>query len=185
MTELLLDRIAASTLRPDESWQVFRAVLEALARPGNVVSLPKERLDQTPAVLLPMLSLADLGTPITVLDDGEGWAEVVGTATSAPAAPLGQARLVGATRTVTTGELRAMARGSAFAPEESALVCLAVPELEGAGWVLSGPGVSGTTRMTGLDGIESGRAGIDLLLVTPDGRMAGIPRSTTIEKEEV
>ncbi|NMO49983.1 phosphonate C-P lyase system protein PhnH [Actinoplanes sp. TBRC 11911] len=185
MTEVLLDRIAASTLRPDESWQVFRAVLDALARPGTVVALPKERLDLTPAALLPMLSLADLGTPITVLDDDEGWAEIVGTATSAPAAPLGQARLVAATRTVTPGELRAMARGSAFAPEESALVSLSVPELEGTGWTLSGPGVSGIARLAGLDGIVSGRAGLDLLLVTPDGRMAGIPRSTTIDKEDV
>jgi len=192
MTGLLLDRIAAATLRPEESRHVFRAVLDALSRPGRVVTLPRERVETTPAVLLPVLALADLGTGVAVLDEGEDWADVVGVVTSAPAAPVATARFVVATRPVTAAELRTMCRGSAFAPEDGALVCLAVSEVEGDDWVLSGPGVPGTTALSGVDGLRPARAelvagfpaGIDLLLITPDGRMAGIPRSTTIEGKD-
>ncbi|WP_020673039.1 phosphonate C-P lyase system protein PhnH [Amycolatopsis nigrescens] len=186
MTGLVLDRIAAATLRPDESRQVFRAVLDALSRPGHVVALPTE---STPAVLLPVLALADLGTGVAVLDDGEDWTEVVGVVTSAPAAPLEQARFVAATRPVTADELRAVCRGSALAPEDGALVCLPVSEVDGDNWAVTGPGVAGTASVSGVDGLLAARAeavagfpaGIDLLLIAPDGRMTGIPRSTTVE----
>ncbi|GAB3562345.1 phosphonate C-P lyase system protein PhnH [Amycolatopsis endophytica] len=183
----VLDRIAAATLRPDESRTVFRAVLDALSRPGRVVTLPAD--GSTPAVLLPVLALADLGTGVAVLDDGEDWADVIGVVTSSPAVPPATARFVAATRPMTPAELRTVRRGSALAPEEGALVCLSVPELDGTDWTLTGPGVDGSSRLSGVDGLREARAeavsgfpaGIDLLLITRDGRMAGIPRSTTIE----
>ncbi|WP_236792739.1 phosphonate C-P lyase system protein PhnH [Amycolatopsis sp. GM8] len=186
----ILDRIAAATLRPDESRQVFRAVLDALSRPGRIVRLPER--PGVPAVLLPVLALADLGTTVAVLDEGEDWADAVGVVTSAPAAETGSARFVAATRPMTGDELRAVGRGSAFAPEEGALVCLAVSEVDGEDWELSGPGIPGTVRLSGVDGLLAARAeavagypaGIDLLLIAPDGRMAGIPRTTVIEGSE-
>lgn len=184
---LALDRIAAATLRPAESQRVFRAVLAALSRPGRIVPLPTD--SPVPAALLPLLALADLGTGIAVLDEGEDWADVVGVVTSAPVVPLQDARFVAATRPLTADELRAVRRGSPLAPEDGALVCVPVSELDGADWVLSGPGVDGTARLAGVPGLRAARAdavagypaGIDLLLITPDGRLAGIPRSTRIE----
>lgn len=191
-TAVLLDRIAAATLRPDESRQVFRAVLDALSRPGRTVELPGDRIGPTPAVLLPVLALADLGTGVAVLDDGDDWADVVGAVTSAPVAPLGSARFVTSTRPITADEVRTVCRGSALAPEEGALVCLTVPEVDGDEWRLSGPGIPGTATVSGVDDLLAARAeavagypaGIDLLLVTPDGRMTGIPRTTAIEGKE-
>ncbi|WP_024805971.1 phosphonate C-P lyase system protein PhnH [Nocardia sp. BMG51109] len=237
MTGVVLDRIAAATLRPDESRQVFRAVLDALSRPGRIEQLPAERLPATPAALLPVLALADLGTGVAVLDDGAAWAEVIGVVTSAPEAPLGTARFVAATRTPSPGELREACRGRALAPEEGALVCFPVPDLDstdlggtapggtgvgsagiagvggtalagekvgvtgvggtnavGAEWILSGPGVPGRRALSGPDGalvaaraeaVAGFPAGIDLLLITPDGRMAGIPRTTVIEGKDL
>lgn len=187
---LVLDRIAAATLRPDESRQIFRAVLDALSRPGRIFRLPGGR--PTPAVLLPVLALADLGTGVAVLDDGEDWADVVGVVTSAPRTELGAARFVAATRPMTAAELRGVSRGSALAPEDGALVCLAVSELDGDDWRLSGPGIPGTRRLSGVDGLLAARedvvagfpAGADLLLVTPDGRLAGVPRTTRIEGKD-
>jgi len=197
MTGVVADRIAAATLRPDESRQVFRAVLDALSRPGRIVHLPAELLTETPAALLPVLALADLGTGVAVLGDDADWAEVIRVVTSAPSAPLATASFVAATRTPSTDELREVCRGRALAPQEGSLVCIPVAELEstdrgGAQWSLSGPGVPGSRALSGLDRALVGAraeavagfpAGIDLLLITPDGRMAGIARTTVIERK--
>jgi alpha-D-ribose 1-methylphosphonate 5-triphosphate synthase subunit PhnH len=159
------------------SQQVFRAVLDALARPGTVQRLPAaghgdDHADESPAALLPLLTLAELTTPVCVLADGADgpeWGGVVRAMTSAPAVALAQARLVAALRPVTEGELASLNTGSAAAPEDGALACLSVagirpvpdsgnPDGRALGGVddrllrLSGPGIPGTRRLviTGL-----------------------------------
>lgn len=185
----VVDKIAAARLRPAESQQVFRAVLDALARPGRIVELPSDLLAGTPAVLQPVLALADLATPVAVLDDGAGWADAVSAVTSAPVVGIDVARFVAATRPMTAQELRSACRGSALAPEDGTKVCLSVSEVDGDDWLLSGPGIADRAQVSGVDGLLAARneavanypAGIDLLLITADGRMAGIPRTTVIE----
>jgi alpha-D-ribose 1-methylphosphonate 5-triphosphate synthase subunit PhnH len=189
-------RSPAAALPPAVSHRVFRAVLDALARPGEPARLPATSVP--PAVLLPMLALADLGTGIHVLDRPDapiGWADAVATATSAPVVALERARLAGALRPITPAEVGALCRGSALAPEEAALLAVPVTDLAGgpARWVLSGPGVPGR-RTIAPSGVPAGfltaRAaavhryptGIDVLLVTPDGRLLGLPRGTGVEE---
>ena len=173
-----------------EAQRVFRAVLDALARPGTTTHLPVPA--GVPAALAPLLALADLDTPVCVLDatsaDSEGWLRAVTTATSAPVAALGQARLVAALRPVTVDELRSVRAGSPVDPEEAALVALAVPALTGGPVVrLEGPGAApgAVIAPTGLPvGWLDVRAavayptGADLLLVDSDGACVGLPRST-------
>ncbi|MDN5857751.1 MAG: phosphonate C-P lyase system protein PhnH, partial [Pseudonocardia sp.] len=182
-------RVAAAALDPDTAQHTFRAVLDALARPGAVRRLPARV--GVPAALLPALALADLGTPVCVLDGDGGWGEVVATVTSAPLAPLAGARIVTALRPADQADLAAAPRGSAAAPEEAALVALAVPGLGGGPPLrLAGPGVDGTVTVApqGLaPGLRAARAaqfpaGVDLLLVAPDGALLGLPRSITIEE---
>lgn len=178
-------------LDPDTAQRTFRAVLDALARPGRPAAL--HRFDELPAALLPALALADLDTPVCVLG-APGWAEALATATSAPVAPLGEARLVTALRPLAPGELAGLRAGSASAPEDAALVALAVPALEGgAALRLSGPGVPGTRTvaprgcppdLVAARATAAFPAGPDLLLVAPDGAVVGIPRSTRIATEE-
>jgi alpha-D-ribose 1-methylphosphonate 5-triphosphate synthase subunit PhnH len=144
--------------------------------------------------------------------EGPEWADVVRAMTSAPAAALPQARLVAALRPVTEDELASLRTGSAAAPEDGALVCLSVagirpvPDSEnpdkkalGGGTDdhllrLSGPGIPGTRRLavTGLpSGFAAARreltrdfpAGTDLLLITADGDITGLPRTTLIDEE--
>jgi alpha-D-ribose 1-methylphosphonate 5-triphosphate synthase subunit PhnH len=182
-------------LDADTAQRTFRAVLDALARPGVPAALPA---GDVPPALLPVLALADLDTPACVLGDtvddetgGGAWAGALVTATSAPVVPLGAARLVAALRPLATGELGAVRTGSAAAPEEAALVALAVPALDGGPpLALSGPGVDGTRTVAprGLPAdLVTARAataypaGADMLLVAPDGAVLGIPRSTRIE----
>jgi alpha-D-ribose 1-methylphosphonate 5-triphosphate synthase subunit PhnH len=217
--------MTATTIAPlsvAHSQQVFRAVMDALARPGTVHRLPDGVA--APSALLPVLALADLGTPACVLADAGEWADVVRAMTSAPAAALAQAQLVAALRPVTGDELASLRTGTAEAPENGALACLSVAGLrplpdgvgadgagaDGAGTDgaradgvgatgsrrlrLSGPGIPGTRDLlvTGLPpGFVAVRreltggfpAGADLLLVSPDGDLAGLPRTTLIDEE--
>lgn len=197
---------ASAPLSAARSQQVFRAVLDAMARPGTVRRLPvaghgDDHADALPAALLPLLALADLATPACVLADaadGTEWAGVVRAMTSAPAAALARASLVAALRPVTEGELASLRTGSAAAPEDGALACLSVAALGGGGdgrlLRLSGPGIPGTRRLvvTGLpSGFVAARreltrdfpAGADLLLVTVAGDITGLPRTTLIDEE--
>jgi alpha-D-ribose 1-methylphosphonate 5-triphosphate synthase subunit PhnH len=187
----------ATALHPADSQQVFRAVLEALARPGTVMTLPDGPRQMLAPALLPVFALADLGTGVCVLEQADGhWADAVTTATSAPLWPAELARLIAALRPVTDDEVRSFRRGTAEAPEDGALVSLAVADVTGgqSHWRLSGPGIAETVTLapSGLpasfvaaraEAVTGYPAGIDVLLVTADGRVVGLPRTTTITEE--
>lgn len=202
---------ASAPLSAAQSQLIFRAVLDALARPGTIRRLPAAARgaagEGAPAALLPLLALADLTTPACVLADGGDWPEVVRAMTSAPAAELAQARLVAALRPVSGSELAALRAGTPTAPEDGALACLSVTGIrpapvtgapdggaDGRLLRLAGPGIAGTRRLlvTGLPpGFAAVRrkltgefpAGADLLLITADGDLAGLPRTTRIDEE--
>ena len=83
--------VLVPVLDPDTAQRAFRAVLDALARPGVPAALPPAA--DVPPALLPVLALADLDTPVCVLGDepDSAWADGVATTTSAPPAPPGAA----------------------------------------------------------------------------------------------
>ncbi|MCV7410355.1 hypothetical protein AWC05_21145 [Mycobacterium florentinum] len=186
-----------TALRPADSQQIFRAVLEALARPGTPMPLPSEPLRLLAPAITPIMALADSTTGVCVLErPGEHWADKIATATAAPIWPAEMARLVAAVRPVSADEVRGFTRGSAEAPQDAALVSFAVRDVEGGPrrWTLTGPGVRDTTTIApqGMTvGFVAARAGvvaaypggIDVLLVTDDGRIVGLPRTTTITEE--
>lgn len=185
-------------LGPEPAQRIFRALLDALARPGTVRSLPVAAAGELPAALLPVLALADLDTPTCVLGgpDAGGWAGAVATATTAPPAPLAAARLITALRPMSAEELAAAPRGSAAAPEEGALIVLAVAGLTGGPPLrLAGPGVAGEHTVTPRDlpapllaarraAVACFPAGVDLVLVAADGQLMGLPRSTSIRMSD-
>ena len=200
-----------TALTPGGAQAVFRATLDALARPGTVKRLPaaagEPPAGRVPAVLLPLLALADRSTPVCVVGDEAGaWDELVRVGTSAPRTALSDARLVAALRPLATDELAGLRTGTAIAPEDGALACLAVAGIAivdgadgnagasgGTRLLLSGPGVPGTRAIivTGLPaGFAAARrrlvagfpAGADLLLIAPDGAMAGLPRTTVLHE---
>jgi alpha-D-ribose 1-methylphosphonate 5-triphosphate synthase subunit PhnH len=189
-------------LTPELSRRVFRAVLDALSRPGRPATMPgpvDPSGDAAPSALWPVLALADLSTGVAMLTDDEpdqrNWADLIRLATSAPPVEPGRARLVAALRPMTPDELRGLARGSAPAPEDAALATLAVPALSGGSTRLRlrGPGVDGSLVIAprglsaGLlaaraEAVSAFPAGVDLLLVDPAGALLGLPRSTSIEE---
>ncbi|WP_262698444.1 MULTISPECIES: phosphonate C-P lyase system protein PhnH [Streptomyces] len=187
--------VTAARLGPAQAQGVFRAVLDALARPGTVTRFPSDVPGVVPSALLPVLALADLGTGVHILeeDGSRRWSDVVSVATDAPAVPLEKARLAAAVRPVAAEEIPRLARGTADAPEDGAVLCLPVTALEGgaSAWRLSGPGVPGERDIAPRsvpEGFVAARAeavggfpaGVDLLLAAPDGRVMGLPRSTTV-----
>jgi alpha-D-ribose 1-methylphosphonate 5-triphosphate synthase subunit PhnH len=187
---------SATALHPADSQQVFRTVLEALARPGTAMALPHGPLAVLAPAVVPVFALADLSIGVCVLENaGDRWARAITTATSAPIWPAEIARLIAAVRPVSDGEIRRFSRGSAWAPEDAAMVALGVRDVRGGPrrWRLSGPGVGvdGATTVApqGLpagfvearaDAVAAYPAGIDILLVSDDGRVVGRPRTTTI-----
>ncbi|WP_433871591.1 phosphonate C-P lyase system protein PhnH [Saccharopolyspora sp. CA-218241] len=170
-------------LAPRQNQLVFRAVLDALSRPGEVTRLPETPF---PAVLLPVLALSGLETPVHVARSE--WADPVRAVTGAPLVERERAALAA----LDEPDLSGLPVGSAAAPERGALVALAADGFDdGPALRLSGPGVDGSreVRIAGLpaDFAERRRAaadfpaGRDLLLVTRSGAVLGLPRSTRIE----
>jgi alpha-D-ribose 1-methylphosphonate 5-triphosphate synthase subunit PhnH len=152
-----------TALTPGGAQAVFRAALDVLARPGTVKWLPSAAdeplAEHVPAALLPLLALADLSTTTCVVDaaTGAAWDEIVRVATNAPRAALGDARLVAALRPLSLDELSALRTGTAAAPEDGALACLAVAGIE---IVSDTTGATGITEAVRPD-VVGGAAGSD------------------------
>jgi alpha-D-ribose 1-methylphosphonate 5-triphosphate synthase subunit PhnH len=172
----------------------FRALMEAMARPGRVQRLaspPDAPPPLAPAAAAALLALADSETPV--------WTDAPATAREWIAFHTG-ARLVEAVAEaeflLATGPLPALASlraGSDEAPQEGATLIVQVAALEaGAGWRLSGPGIADVHHLsvTGLPGdfMDQWRSnarrfprGVDLVLAAGD-RLAALPRTVRIEE---
>jgi alpha-D-ribose 1-methylphosphonate 5-triphosphate synthase subunit PhnH len=190
--------VPAATLRGDRSTTVFRVLLAALAEPGTVHRLPAGVLPAPlpPAVVVP-LALADLDSTVAVAGEGHDGplGSLVRLATGADSAPVEAAAFV----VDPHGDPcvpRQCRRGSALEPERGCRLAVAVTDLgRGAPVALSGPGVPGrrVVRVAGLRPAwftalaranTDRPAGIDVWLVTGDGRVLAMPRSTRLEVVE-
>lgn len=169
----------------------FRAVLDAMSRPGTVCSIglgltpPAPLAQATAAVLLTLvdgetaLSLAPYFAPATdwiAFHCGAGLAE-----------PDTAAFVLA----VTLPDLAAVAQGSDDAPQDSATIILQVPSLAGSTrYRLTGPGIE-TEAILAVDGLPPDFAkrwaanhalfprGVDLILCAGD-RLAALPRSVFV-----
>lgn len=166
-------------LSSDASQRVFHQTMEAFSRPGTIRDLPDTAASvpaPVPAVVVPLLALADLMTPLAALTS----ALVAEDAGDAPAAEavVAISRLTGAPTTEPARARFALALdepadfsdlnpGSHWSPEQGAMLVQRVAaigdvsdspdELDAAtsgSWRLTGPGVSPHTdtivRVTGL-----------------------------------
>lgn len=174
-----------------DSQACFRAVLDAMARPGQVhtitavLSPPPGLAPATAAVLL---TLADADTPIWLdgaMAAAQGW---IAFHCGAPIGAPGAAALACAAGPVRLADFQA---GSDDAPELGATVILQVGSLtSGAGFTLAGPGLAAPASLT-VDGLPDGfvaqwaanRAlfprGVDMILCAGD-KVAALPRTVAI-----
>lgn len=181
---------------------VFRSVLRAMSRPGEVQDLS---LDVAPpAPLFPAaagvcLALLDLDTRLWIGGcdgDAADAAAFVAFHTGAPATDdVGQADFAVIADGMQVPALDTFRQGTDEAPENSATVIVQVSGLDvrdGTGaWRLSGPGIDGETslhvegvRQNLVGDLAANRArfprGVDLILCTATG-IAALPRTTKVE----
>lgn len=172
----------------------FRALLEAMARPGRVQrikALPEAPVPLAPAAAAALLTLADAETPVWT-DGGpaaEAWLRF--HAGCPLVAGPGDAAFL-----LAVGGMPALASleaGTEEEPHRSATLILQVAALEqGEGWHLSGPGIEHVHRLR-VEGLPPGflaewsanaarfPRGADLLLCAGT-RLAALPRTTRIEE---
>ena len=172
----------------------FRAVLEAMARPGRLFTLP--HAPDAPAPLCRaagavLLTLADAETPVFT-DAGaeaEAWARFhCGSPLVAQPAEAAFLLCRGA-----PPPLAALAQGSDEEPHLSATLILQVRALvPGEGWRLTGPGIEHEHRLR-VDGApgdflaqwaanaEAYPCGVDVILCCGDA-VAALPRGVTVKE---
>jgi alpha-D-ribose 1-methylphosphonate 5-triphosphate synthase subunit PhnH len=177
----------AAIWTPNAQQQNYRALLEAMSRPGKVKAILQETKDQAYTAILATLLDAEvsLADPDGLLDE-ETW----------PMLQASNAKPQEADYILCNGGKPPYFQpklGSLPSPEESATIIIKVDSLsEGEmSLLLSGPGVDGTTRcsITGLDPdwickregwVAAFPLGVDLLLVD-DTSVLALPRTTRVE----
>lgn len=169
----------------------FRALLQALARPGTlhaVAAPPDPPAPLSPATAAVLLTLVDSDAPVHLAGPFALLAPWVAFHTGS-----GEAAADGAAFVLADAlpEFAALPTGSDEIPEASATVILQVPALKGGPpLILRGPGIETMQEFAplGLPGDFVARwaanrrlypRGIDLVLCAGD-RIAGLPRSTTV-----
>lgn len=196
--------LSRARLSGHRSQQAFRVLLDTLARPGTVRSADAVQLPPgVPTALLLPLALADVEVSVAVVsgEPDQRWAPFVRDVTGCRAAPIESASIVVLLDGYSPSDVLAVRRGTALAPESGARLAIACRTLRSgaaaadeAGVRLSGPGVDGRAELAIggvdrelLDAIATANAsfpaGIDTWLVSRDGHVAAIPRSSRIETE--
>ena len=172
----------------------FRAILEATAHPGRIVSLAAASAGCPlgSAATAIALTLCDIDTPVWLDVAAAPAAQYLAFHCGAPLAPdLGEARFAFIGNPAGLPPLDEFALGSDEYPERSATLVIEAGGLaQGSGMRLAGPGIRGETRL-GVVGLPTRfwaeRAalsglfprGLDVLFVS--GRdLAALPRSTRI-----
>ncbi|WP_323042342.1 phosphonate C-P lyase system protein PhnH [Gemmobacter sp.] len=172
-----------------QSAQAFRALLEAMARPGRIHAVagaaPPAPLSVAAGVAL--LTLTDSTTPVYLAgaadcDGLRGW---IAFHTGAPLVGAGLAQFaVG-----TWADLLPVTRfriGEPAWPDRSATLIVETDRLEPQGARLTGPGIATEARLTLPEtaAFQANRAlfplGFDVILTCGD-RLAALPRSTRVE----
>jgi alpha-D-ribose 1-methylphosphonate 5-triphosphate synthase subunit PhnH len=173
--------------------RVFRRAMEAMASPGKIVALEVQL--SPPAPLLPataalLLTLCDFETPLWLDSPLAESAEVVAFLrfhTGAALAEPGACAFAAVADPLRMPALSCFSQGAPEYPDRSATIILQLNALEARGWMLEGPGIRQTARLTGAplpayfaQQLRHNRSrfpcGVDLFLVA-DGSLAALPRS--------
>ncbi|HEY1723115.1 MAG TPA: phosphonate C-P lyase system protein PhnH [Magnetospirillaceae bacterium] len=181
-----------------DAQRVFRAVLDAMARPGTIIEIPSPSTPPEPvmpAVGAVLLSLADHETPVWIDHESKapGFSAWLGFhCGSRLVSEPGQAMFALVIDAATMPPLSAFEPGSEEYPDRSATIIVQVPSLTGGeGWTITGPGIRDRIAFgpAGLpaafkDWIVENNAhfpqGVDLIFASGN-RIAALPRSTRLK----
>lgn len=165
--------------------RAFRAIMDAMARPGRIVTVDLARAPGcSPAAAAALLTLCDGETPLHLAAPAEGLRDWVAFHCAAPDAPKERCLFA-------LGPWRALAPldpypvGTPDYPDRSATLIVEMPALTADGPTLRGPGIDGaaTLSLPDADALRLNHArfplGLDLILCAGD-RLACLPRSTEV-----
>lgn len=177
-----------------DSQRVFRCLLRATARPGDLVTLPKTAVPPAETVLLTLLD-----HEVSFCAVGEGAPECerrLARETGARVSSAQEADFAFVLSGDHRGVLPLLGRGTLEEPASGATAIYAVRLLSTAGGAftvrVSGPGVPGE-RSLGVEGLANSQLGamietrsgyplgVDVYLVDDWGVVAGLPRSARLE----
>ncbi|KAF5415878.1 MAG: phosphonate C-P lyase system protein PhnH [Euryarchaeota archaeon] len=180
-----------------DSQRIFRSLLDAMANPGRIITLPDIRI-KTPVAnrypLLLLMTLLDHEVSFCVLDQGTQVTEYLKTNTGSKESRLKNSDFILVCGGSSHGLIPGARVGTLEYPDESATVIYDTGSVgadrEDIFLELSGPGIV-DKRMIGVSGIEQTEIedvlamqdyplGLDLIFSDNAGRMACIPRSTTM-----
>jgi alpha-D-ribose 1-methylphosphonate 5-triphosphate synthase subunit PhnH len=188
-----------------DSQATFRVLLDSMSRPGSLGSLPARHYPSAPqGFCSPALSILKTMCDHRVCfsvgssADRREWVDYLALNLSTPFRPVEEADYVLFVGESFEKDFTRLKRGTLEYPERSSTALVCVQRLSDTGAAggrtlrVSGPGVKGAIMLTvgGLDAryLEERSAanrfyplGIDLLFVDPDGRVAGLPRTSVVE----
>lgn len=174
--------------------RAFKAVMDALSRPGTIQRLPGEA---TPPAPMPQglaeiaLTLCDHDSPVWLDADLASGAVIDWLRFHVGTPIVAEAREADFAFAMALPQLNGFALGSDEYPDRSTTIVLSVSSLSGgAALTMRGPGINHTASISpaGLPGDfleqwaenrELFPRGVDLLLVGPEG-LIGLPRTTRI-----
>lgn len=180
------------------SQEVFRAVLDCLSRPARPLKLeadlaPPGNLAKGAAALV--LALCDGDTPVWLdaVLRGEEVSAWIAFQTGAPLTTIPSNAAFGIVgNPARMPQFEDFAQGTQEFPDRSTTLVLAVDAIgEGEEFDFSGPGIVGVSHVK-VTGLPSGfrqwwrsntqrfPRGVDLVLVAPDGMIAGLPRTARL-----
>lgn len=172
---------------PVTSAQSFRAALDALSRPGTIVTLegaaPPAPVSVAAGVLL--LTLVDGTTPLHLAGTCDTQAVRDWVAFHCGAPLVGPEEAAFALGRWEDLPVKRFSIGTSEYPDRSATLIVEMPELSAEGSTLRGPGIreSATLGLPDAAVFAANRAlfplGLDFFLTCGD-RLAGVPRSTEI-----
>ena len=181
------------TLATDEILQhaVFRALLQAMSRPGSVQPLPAAARQEPLLELLDAVCDPEVSFCLARAD--AALEERIVRRCGARPAPAESADFLVAPAGTSHGRLEELRRGTPDYPDRGATVIYQVASFApgGVAPLLSGPGIKETVRpsLCGLDPAELAALrrsnaefplGVDAVLVSAGGEVLCIPRSTSI-----
>jgi len=169
--------------------RAFRAILQAMAEPGQIVTLggATAPAPASPAAAAALLVLADATAPVHLAGahDTDALRDWLAFHAGARTAPHAQAAFALGTWQALL-PLSDYAMGSAEYPDRSTTLIVELPRLEASGARLSGPGIAGHAALSLPDLApfqENARhfpLGLDFIF-TCGARLAALPRTTRVE----
>ena len=191
-----------------DSQATFRALLDSMSRPGKICQIPLRSYEAPPQGFCPpalsiLKTLCDhrVSFSLGAAHEKPEWIRYLEVNLATPFQPVVNADFVLFDGESFSDDFARLRRGSLEFPESSATALLSVTRLlgeaaQGAGPIctlfLAGPGVKGRVRVSvaGFDpayATERERTnrlyplGVDIFLFDAEGRVAGIPRTSTVE----